>query len=111
MGSIVTPPNSPLREYVQRAGGDRDLASYDIDTQTLTAPDVTDTDLANAKTAVDNRTANVRQRDRRRKRRAIRRAALQRHEDAVLAADAVYQTGLTDINAATTLADLDAIPE
>ena len=109
MGSIVTPPNT-ARDVATRAGADVSLATFDLETNTLTAPDVSDADLANAKTAIDGRTAPATVDDKRAKANAAATAARQRADDAVLAADATYQAALPQIAAAATLADLDGIP-
>jgi len=106
MGTIVTPPET-CREIIDRAGGDPSLASYEAGT--LTAPDVSDADLATAQAAIAGRTAPATTNDKRRKADEKAREAMQRHNDAVLAGDATYQAELTAIAAASTLADLDAI--
>ena len=108
MGTIVTDPAS-CREILERAGADATLASYDYETNTLTAPDVSDADLANTKAAVDGRTAIATANDKRAKAAEKQREAIERHHAAILAADATYQAELSAIAAATTLADLDAI--
>jgi hypothetical protein len=108
MGTIVTPPET-CREIINRAGGDPSLASYESETQTLTAPDLTDVQLSDAQAALAGRTAPATIDDKRKKAAIKADEALQRHNDAVLAADATYQAELTAIAAATTLADLDAI--
>ena len=98
-----------MRHYLDVARADNTRASYDHATQTLTAPDVTDAALASAKAAVDGRTALATTQDKRRREEQARAAAMQRHFDTVLAADVTYQAALSDISAATTLADLDAV--
>ena len=108
MGTIVTPANT-CREIIDRAGGDPSLASYDSETTTLTAPDVTDANLATAKAAIDGRTATATTNDKRARADLAALAARERADAALLAADATYQTALTDIAAASTLADLDAV--
>ncbi len=108
MGTIVTPPET-CREIIDRAGGDPSLATYDSPTQTLTAPDVSDADLATAQAAIAGRTAPATIDDKRRKADQGAQAARQRADDALLAADATYQAALVDIAAAATLADLDAV--
>ena len=108
MGTIVTPPET-CREIIDRAGGDPSLATYDSGTSTLTAPDVTDANLATAQAAIAGRTATASVDDKRDKANVAAQAARQRADDALLLADATYQTALTDIAAATTLADLDAV--
>ncbi len=62
-----------------------------------------------ARAAVANRSGNARPKDKQQHRREMRRKALRAHEQAILDADAVFQQKLTDINNATTIADLDAI--
>jgi hypothetical protein len=109
MGSIVTPADSPMRQYLDVAGADASLALYDRGTTTLTAPDVSDAALASAKSAVDARTSPATTADKRSKEQQIREAARDRHEDTFLLADATYQAQLSAITAASTLADLDAI--
>lgn len=108
MGTIVTTPDS-CREIIDRAGGDPTLATYDSATSTLTAPDVSDANLATAQAAIAGRTAAATIDDKRNKAAQGADAARQRADDALLAADATYQTALVDIAAATTLADLDAV--
>jgi uncharacterized protein (UPF0261 family) len=108
MGTIVTTPTS-CREIIDRAGGDPSLADYNSVTQTLTAPDVSDADLATAQAAIAGRTARATTTDKRAKAAVKAAEALQRQNDAVLAADATYQAELTAIAAAVTLADLDAV--
>lgn len=108
MGTIVTPADT-CREIIDRAGGDPTLATYDSGTSTLTAPDVTDADLATAQAAIAGRTATATTNDKRARADVAAQAARQRADDALLLADATYQTALTDIAAATTLADLDAV--
>lgn len=108
MGTIVTPANT-CRQIIDRAGGDPTLADYDSATQTLTAPDLTNTQLADSQAAIAGRTAPATTNDKRAKAATKADEALQRHNDAVLAGDAVYQAELTAIAAATTLADLDAV--
>jgi len=108
MGTIVTTPES-CREIIDRAGGDPTLATYDSETQTLTAPDVTDANLATAQAEIAGRTAPATVDDKRTRAAEAAQAARQRADDALLAADATYQSALTDIAAATTLADLDAV--
>lgn len=109
MGTVVTAPDTPMRRYLDEAGADQTLATYDNATQVLTAPDVSDAALASAKATVDGRTATATPNDKRRRAGEAKQAAIQRHQDAFLLADATYQTALTDIGAATTLADLDAV--
>lgn len=109
MGTIVTPPDSDTREIVRRAGGDVTLATYDHETQTLTAPDVTDADLATSKAALDGRTALAEPADKRKKQAEKQAQAIARHQRAFLNADATFQAEVVAIAAATTLADLDAI--
>ena len=109
MGTLVTPADSPMRQYLDVAGADASLATYDRATTTLNAPDVTDVQLADAKTAVDARSSPATVADKRSKEEQIREAARDRHEDAFLLADATYQAQLVAITAAATLADLDAI--
>jgi len=106
MGTIVTPPET-CREIIDRAGGDPTLATYSVDT--LTAPDLTDAQLSTAQAAIAGRTATASIDDKRKKAEVAAAAARQRADDALLAADATYQSALTDIAAATTLADLDAV--
>lgn len=106
MGTIVTPPET-CRDIIERAGGDASLATYSDGT--LTAPDVSDADLATAQAAIAGRTAVATTNDKRAKAALKASEALQRHNDAVLAADATYQAELVAIAAATTLADLDAV--
>ena len=108
MGTIVTPADT-CRDIIDRAGGDPSLAEYDSGTNTLTAPDVTDADLATAQAAIAGRTATATVDDKRAKADVAAQSARERADAALLAADATYQTALTDIAAATTLADLDAV--
>jgi hypothetical protein len=108
MGTIVTPPES-AREVVDRAGGDPLLATYDSETQTLTAPDVTDAALATAQAEIVGRTAPATTNDKRAKADVAAQSARERADAALLAADATYQAALVDIAAAATLADLDAV--
>ena len=108
MGTIVTPANT-CREIINRAGGDPTLATYDSETNTLTAPDVTDANLATAQAAIAGRTAPATIDDKRAKAAQKQAEAFQRRDDAFLAGDATYQAELAAIAAATTLADLDAV--
>jgi len=108
MGSIVTTPET-CREIIERAGGDPALATYDGATSTLTAPDVSDADLATAQAAIAGRTAAATTNDKRAKANLAAAEARKRADAALLAADATYQAALVDIAAATTLADLDAV--
>ena len=94
---------------VDRASADPNLADYDTATNTLTCPDVTQPVLDAARAAVFNSTGTARSKDKQRVRQEIRRKALRAHDEAVLAADALFQTKLTEINAAATIADLEAI--
>lgn len=108
MGTIVTTPQS-CREIIDRAGGDPSLATYDSETSTLTAPDVSDADLATAQAAIAGRTAPATTNDKRAKAAQGAEAARDRADAALLAGDATYQAALVDIAAAATLADLDAV--
>lgn len=94
---------------VDRAGANPDLANYDTATNTLDCPDVAQPVLDAARAAVFNRTGTARAQDKQRVRQEMRRKALRAHEQAVLAADSVFQTKLTEINTAATIADLEAI--
>lgn len=94
---------------VDRAGADPAQATYDTTANTLECPDVTQPVLDAARAAVFNRTGTARPKDKQQVRQEMRRKALRAHEQAILGADAVYQTKLTEINAATTIADLEAI--
>lgn len=109
MGQARIAPGTDTRDVIERAGGDPTLAKFDPDRLVLSHPDISDANLAATVADVENRTASAGTQDKRNKESAIRAAALQRHTDAVLAADAVYQAELSAITAATTLADLDAI--
>lgn len=108
MGTIVTTPNS-CRQIIDRAGGDPSLATYDSETQTLTAPDLTDVQLSDSQAAIAGRTAPATTNDKRAKAQEKQTEAFKRRDDAFLAGDATYQAELSAIAAATTLADLDAI--
>lgn len=108
MGTIVTAADS-ARDIIDRAGGDPTLATYDSATSTLTAPDVTDANLATAKAAIDGRTATATTNDKRARADLAASAARDRADAALLLADGTYQAALTSIAAATTLADLDAV--
>lgn len=108
MGTIVTTPTS-CRQIIDRAGGDPSLATFDSETSTLTAPDLTDRQLSDSQAAIVGRTAPATIEDKRLKDAEKRAEAFKRRDDAFLAGDATYQAELAAITAATTLADLDAI--
>lgn len=107
--SSVTVNHRRAGAVVDRANADALLADYDSATNTLTCPDVTQPVLDAARAAVVNSTGTARAQDKQRVRQEIRRKALRAHEQAALAADAVFQTKLTEINTAATIADLEAI--
>lgn len=107
--SSVTVNHQRAGSVVDRAGADPNLANYDTATNTLECPDVTQPVLDAARAAVVNSTGNARPKDKQQVRQEMRRKALRAHEQAALAADALFQTKLTEIDAATTLADLEAI--
>lgn len=109
MGTVVVPPDFPMDDLVRRVGGDRETTNYDTATQTLDVRGVDNATLTAARDGINARTALAESDDKRRVADAKRTAALQRHHDAILAADAVYQAELVAIAAAVTLADLDAI--
>jgi hypothetical protein len=108
MGTIVTTPES-CREIIARAGGDPSLSTYDYETSTLDAPDLTDRQLSDSQAAIAGRSAPATIEDKRRKDREKQIEAFARRDAAFLAGDTQYQTDLSAITAATTLADLDAI--
>lgn len=107
--SSVTVNHKRAGRVVDRAGADALLANFDSATNTLTCPDVTQPVLDAARDAVVNSTGTARAQDKQAVRQEMRRKALRAHEQAILAADAVFQTKLTEINAATTMAQLEAI--
>jgi hypothetical protein len=108
MASVtINPPRAG--QVVDRAGADPDIANYDSATNTLTCDDVDQPTLDAARAAVASRTATARPKDKQQRRAEIRRRALRAHEQAILDADAVFQAKLTEINAAATVADLEAI--
>jgi hypothetical protein len=107
--SSITVNHRRASAVVERAGANPDLAGYDPATNTLTCPDVDQPTLDAARAAIVNSTGAARAQDKKEVRQQIRRKALRAHEQAILAADAVFQTKLTEINAATTLAQLEAI--
>lgn len=96
-------------QVVDRAGADPNQATYDPATTTLTCPDVDQPTLDAARDDVANRTGNARPKDKQDHRQEMRRKALRAHDQAVLAADPIFQQILIDINNANTLADLDGI--
>ena len=110
MGTVAVPSDFDMADLIRRAGGDRNTSKYDPDTTTLDVPGIADATLVTTRDQMNARTARADTNDKTAKQRAARAAALQRHEDAVLAADAVYQAALPRITAAVTLADLDGIP-
>ena len=107
--SSVTVNHQKAGRVVDRAGADPKLANYDTASNTLTCPDVTQPVLTAARAAVVNSTGTARTQDKQQVRQEMRRKALRAHEQVILNADALFQTKLTEINAATTLADLEAI--
>lgn len=107
--SSVTVNHKRAGAVVDRANADPNLANYDTATNTLTCPDVDQPTLDAARAAVVNSTGPARAQDKQAVRQEMRRKALRAHEQAVLDADAVFQTKLTEINAATTMAQLEAI--
>lgn len=109
MGQARVAKGTDTRDVIERTGEDPALAKFDPDRLVLAHPNVTDAVLAATIAGVENRTANAGAQDKRNKETEIRAAALQRHTDAVLAADTTYQAQLTDVVNAVTLADLDAI--
>ena len=109
MGQARVARGLDTRDIVTRAGGDPALATYNSEAEVLTAPGVGDAALAAARDSVVNRTGAAEPAQKRAKDAALRAAALLRHTDAILAADAEYQTKLAAVIAAATLAELDAI--
>ena len=109
MGQARVARGLDTRDIVERAGGDPTLATYNPDREILNAPGVSDAALVTARDSVVNRTGAAEPAQKRAKDAALRAAALLRNTDAILAADAEYQTKLAAVVAAATLAELDAI--
>lgn len=109
VATVKVARNANLQAIIKAAGGDPDTAKYDEVAGELEVEGVTTDALKTARDSVVNGTLAPDAEARQAKRRAIRSAAREAAIQALLDADTVFQQKLVDINAATTLAELNAI--